>query len=153
MKWYECFQETIPAKQKQIIKILNELRSYMFGDGNKLKSLDTVTLLCVIVDIQVCIFNVVVKLNILFLLSKDAMKRIGTCLNLENNNVTMLGSSNEMYFLRSLSFPLYQTKVVKSNIFYQRNFNKKYRLKLQPNYRDNSIIWVVKSYVISLGKH
>ena len=45
---------------------------------------------CVIVDIEVSIITDVVDTDIPLLLSKDAMKRAGTCLNFEDDSVTML---------------------------------------------------------------
>ena len=66
------------------------MRTFKFGDGNKLNSLYKVILLCVIADIEVSIITDVVNLDIPLLLSKDAMKKAGTCLNFEDDTVTML---------------------------------------------------------------
>ena len=66
------------------------MRTFKFGDGNKLNSVYKVTLPCVIADIEVSIKSDVVNSVIPLLLSKDAMKRAGTCLNFENDTVTML---------------------------------------------------------------
>ena len=56
--------------------------TFKFDDGNKLKSLYKVILLCIITD--------VVNSDIPLFLSKDAMKRAVTCLNFEDDTVTML---------------------------------------------------------------
>ena len=45
---------------------------------------------CVIADIEVNIITDVLDSDIPLLLSKDAMKRAGTCLNFKDDNVTML---------------------------------------------------------------
>ena len=45
---------------------------------------------CVITDIEISIITEVVDSDIPLLLSKDAMKRAGTCLNFENDSATML---------------------------------------------------------------
>ena len=66
------------------------MRTYKFGDGNKLNSLYKVILPCVITDIEVSIITDVVDYDIPLLLSKDAMKRAGTCFNFEDDSVTML---------------------------------------------------------------
>ena len=66
------------------------MRTFKFGDGNKLNSLYKVILPCVITDIEVSIIIDVVNSDIPLLFSKDAMKRAGTCLNFENDTVTML---------------------------------------------------------------
>ena len=66
------------------------MRTFKFGDGNKLNSLYKVILPCVIADIEVSIITDVVNSDIPLLLSKDAMKKAGTCLNFEDDTVTML---------------------------------------------------------------
>ena len=66
------------------------MRIYKFSDGNKLTSIFTATILCIIADIEVSIVTDIVGSNILLLLSEDGMMRAKTCLNFENDNVTML---------------------------------------------------------------
>ena len=63
--------------------------TFKFGDGIKLNSLYKVTLPCVIADIEVSIVTDVADSDIPLLSSKDSMKRAGTCLNFENDSVTM----------------------------------------------------------------
>ena len=88
-KWYKCFLETLTdAQKKKIVKI--KVRTFKFGDGNKLNSLYKVILPCVIADIEVSIITDVVNSDIPLLLNKDAMKRAGTCLNFDNDTVMML---------------------------------------------------------------
>ena len=89
-KWYECFLETFTDAQKKRIVKIKGLRTFKFGDGNKLNSLYKVILPYDIADIEVSIITDVVNSDIPLLLSKDAMKRAGTCLNLEDDTVTML---------------------------------------------------------------
>ena len=62
IKWYECFQETIPEKPKQAIKVWDRRKTYKFHNRNKLKLLYTTTLQCVIVGTEVIIVNVEVDL-------------------------------------------------------------------------------------------
>ena len=66
------------------------MRTFKFADGNKLNSLYKVILPCVIADIEVSIITDVVDSDIPLPLSKDAMKRAGTCVNFEDDSVTML---------------------------------------------------------------
>ena len=66
------------------------MRTFKFGHGNKLNSLYKVILPCVIADIEVNIIIHVVDSDIPLLLSKDAMKRAGTCLNFKDDTVMML---------------------------------------------------------------
>ena len=89
-KCYKCFLETLMDAQKKKIVKMKGVRTFKFGDGNKLNSLYKVILLCVIADIEVSIITDVVDSDIPLLLSKDAMKRAGTCLNFEDDSVTML---------------------------------------------------------------
>ena len=77
------------AQRKKIVKIKG-VRTFKFGDGNKLNSLYKVILPYVIADIEVSIFTDVVNSDIPLLLNKDAMKRAETCLNFEDDTVTML---------------------------------------------------------------
>ena len=90
-KWYKCFLETLTdAQKKKIVKKKKGVRTFKFGDGNKLSLLYKVILPCVVADIEVSIITDVVYSDIPLLLSKDAMKRAGTCLNFENDSVMML---------------------------------------------------------------
>ena len=89
-KWYKYFLETLTDAQKKKIVKIKGVRTFKFGDGNKLNSLYKVSLPCVITDIEVCTITDVVNSDIPLLLSKDAMKRAGTCLNFEDDMVTML---------------------------------------------------------------
>ena len=66
------------------------MRTFKFGDGNKLNSLYHVILPCVIADIEVRIITDAVNSDIPLLLSKDTMKKAGTCLNFEDDTVMML---------------------------------------------------------------
>ena len=66
------------------------MRTFKFSNGNKLNSCYKVILPCVIADIKVSIITEVVDSDIPLLLSKDAMKRAGTCLNFEDDTVMML---------------------------------------------------------------
>ena len=89
-KWYKCFLETLTDAQKKKIVKIKGVRTFKFGDGNKLNSLYKVILPCVIADIEVSIITDVVNSDIPLLLSKDAMKKAGTCLDFEEDTVTML---------------------------------------------------------------
>ena len=91
LKWYKCFLETIPEKQRKNIKVQDGVRTYKFGDGNSLKSIHSVILLCIIAGMKISISTDIVDSDILLLLSKNAMKRAKTHINFENNTVTMLG--------------------------------------------------------------
>ena len=64
-------------KRKKIVKIKG-VRTFKFGDGNKLNSHYKVVLLCIITDIEVSIITDVVNSDIPLLLSKYTMKRAGT---------------------------------------------------------------------------
>ena len=85
-----CFLETLTDAQKKKRVKIKGVRTFKFGNGNKLNSLYKVILPCVIADIEVSIITDVVNSDIPLLLSKDAMKRAGTCLNFEDDTVTML---------------------------------------------------------------
>ena len=117
LKWYECFRETIPEKQRKNVKVLDGVRT--FGDGNTLKSIHSVVLPCIIAGMKISISTDVVDLDILLLLSKNAMKRAKTCINFENDTVTMLGRKvPKQCTTTSLLAGLYRTKVSLSKFFF-----------------------------------
>ena len=89
-KWYKCFLETLTDAQKKKIVKIKGVRTFKFGNGNKVNSLYKVILPCVIADIEVSIITDVVNSDIPLLLSKDTMKRAGTCLSFEDDTVMML---------------------------------------------------------------
>ena len=68
--------ETLTNAQKEIVK--EGLRTFKFGNGNKLNSLYKVTLPLVIADITVSIITDVLEADIPLFLSKDCMKRART---------------------------------------------------------------------------
>ena len=109
-KWYKCFLETLTDAQKKKIVKIKGVRTFKFGDGNKLNSLYKVILPCVIADIEVSIITDVVNFDIPLLLSKDAMKRAGTCLNFEDDTVTMLKKNSiKLHIIWTLLHSYYQT--------------------------------------------
>ena len=95
-KWYKFFLGTLTDAQKKKIVKIKGVRTFKFDDGNKLNSLYKVILPCVIADIEVSIITDVVNSDIPLLWSKDAMKRAGTCLNFEDDTVTMLKNENSI---------------------------------------------------------
>ena len=132
------------------------MRTFKFSNGNKLNSLYKVTLPCVITDIEVSIVSDVVDFDILLLLSKDSMKRVGTCLNFENNSVMMFKrkfhwDEHHLDITASLLPNHYQTKVRSNTYFSLRKSllrTSQNKLKLQQSYIDNLVILVVRNYVI-----
>ena len=89
-KWYKCFLEKLMDAQKKKIVKIKGVRTFKFGDRNKLNSLYKVILPYVISDIEVSNITDVVNADIPLLLRKDSMKRAGTCLNFEDDTVMML---------------------------------------------------------------
>ena len=110
-KWYKCFLETLTDAQKKKIVKRKGVKTFKFGDGNKLNSLYKVILPCVIADIEVSIITDVVNSDIPLLLSKDAMKKAGTCLNFEDDTVMMLKKENsiKLHIVWTLLHSYYQT--------------------------------------------
>ena len=142
------------AQKKKIVKIKG-VRTFKFGDGNKLNSLYKVILLCVIADIEVSIITDVVNSDIPLLLSKDAMKRGGTCLNFEDDTVTMskkkipLSCTSSGHYYIAITKPLLDKHKFKHIPFIKeissKNMAKK--LKLQQSYIDNLVILVIRNCV------
>ena len=154
-KWYKCFLETLTDAQKKKIVKIKGVRTFKFGDGNKLNSLYKVILPCVVADIEVSIITDVVDSDIPLLLSKDPMKRAGTRLNFEDDSVTMLKkkiplscTSSGHYYI-PITKPLPDKRKFK-HIHLLKKFPQKYgrkKLKLQQSYINNLVILVVRNYV------
>ena len=153
-KWYKCFLETLTDAQKKKIVKIKGVRTFKFGDGNKLNPLYKVILPCVITDIEVSIITDVVNSDIPLLLSKDAMKRAGICLNFEDDTVTMLKkiplnyTSSGHYYI-PITKPLPDKHKFKHITFIKEisSKNTATKLKLQQRYIDNLVILVVRNCV------
>ena len=138
-------------KEKKIVK--EGVRTFKFSNGNKLNSLYKVTLRYVIAEIEVSIITDVVDSDIPLLLRKDSMKRAGTCLNFENDSITMFKrkfhwDAHCLDITTSLSPNIYQTKV-SSNTYFLLKKSPQKKLKWQQSYIDNLVI-LVRNYVILL---
>ena len=97
------------SQKKKIVKIKG-VRTFKFGNVNKLNSLYKVILPCVIADIEVTIITDVVDSDIPLLLSKDTMKRAGTCLNFENDSYGVKKENSiELHIIWTLLHSYYQT--------------------------------------------
>ena len=139
-------------KRKKIVKNKG-VRTFKFGDGNKLNSLYKVILPCVIADIEVSIITDVVNSDIPLLLSKDALKRAGTCLNFEDDTVTMLKKKIPLSCTSSGHYYIIITKPLPDKRKFKyipcikeissKNMAKK--LKLQQSYIDNLVILILRN--------
>ena len=157
-KWYKCFLETLTDAQKKKIVKIKGVKTFRFGNGNKLNSLYKLILPCVITYIEVSIITHVVDSDIPLLLSKDAMKRAGTCLSFEDDTVTMLKkkiplscTSSGHYYI-PITKPLPDKRKFK-HILFIKEIPLKIRqkeLKLQQSYIDNLVILVVRNCVTYL---
>ena len=104
---------------------------------------------------EVSIITDVVHSDIPLLLSKDAMKKAGTCLNFEDDTVTMLKkkiplrcSSSGHYYI-PITKPLPDKRKFKYIPFIKGSLLKirQKKLELQQSYIDNLIILVVRNCV------
>ena len=153
-KWYKCFLETLMDAQKKKIVKIKGVRTFKFGDGNKLNSLYKVILPCFIADIEVSIITGgVVNSDIPLLLSKDSMKRAGTCLNFEDDTVTMLKKKIPLsctlsgYYYIPITKPLPDKHKLKHIPLIKEisSKNTAKNFKLQQSYIDNLIILEVRN--------
>ena len=144
-------------KRKKIVKIKG-VRNFKFGDGNKLNSLYKVILPCVIADIEVSIITDVVDSDIPLLLCKGAMKRAGTCLNFEDDTVTMLKKKIPLSCTLSGHYYIPITKPLPDKCKFKHipfikeisSKNTAKILKLLQSYIDNLVILVVRNCVTLL---
>ena len=154
-KWYKYFLETLTDAQKKKIVKIKGVRTFKFGDENKLNSLYEVILPCVITDIEVSIITDVVNSDIPLLLSKDAMKKAGTCLNFEDDTVTMLKKKIPLSCTSSGHYYIPITKPLPNKhkskhiplIKEISSKNTAEKLKLQQSYIDNLVILVARNCV------
>ena len=148
-----CFLQTLTDAQKKKIVKIKGVRTFKFSDRNKLNSLYEVILPCVIADIEVSIITDVVNSDIPPLLSKDSMKRAGTCLNFEDDTVTMLKKKIPLSYTSSIHYyipitkPLPKKRKFKHIPFIKKSLLKirQKNLKLQQSYIDNLVILVVRN--------
>ena len=154
-KWYKCFLETLTDAQKKKIVKNKGVRTFKIGNGNKLNSLYKVILPCVIADIEVSIIIDVVDSDIPLLLSKDAMKKAGTCLNFEDDTVTMLKKKIPLSCTSSGHYYIPITKPIPDkckfkHILFIKEISSKNtaeKIRLQQSYIDNLVILVVRNCV------
>ena len=103
-----------------------------------LNSLYKVILPCVIADIEVSIVTNVVDSDIPLLLSKESMKRAGTCLNFENDSITMfkkkipLRCTSSGHYHIPITKPLSDKSKFKHILFIKENSfkNKSEKIKI-----------------------
>ena len=91
LAWFECFIETLSDDLKKKMVIRPGSRSFKFGTGQKLPSLKSVTLPCVMGGVRVDINADIVDAEIPLLLSKAAMKKAGTSLDFKNDVIWIFG--------------------------------------------------------------
>ena len=88
--WYNCYLDTLTDDVRRSLTEEDSATSFKFGNGSRLPSQFRVTLPCVIAGKSVSIVTDVVDSEIPLLLSKSAMKKAKTNLNLDDT-VTMFG--------------------------------------------------------------
>ena len=119
------FSWNINGYTKEKIVKIKGVRTFKFGDGNKLNSLYKVILPCVIADIEVSIITDVVNSDIPLLLSKDTMKRAGTCLNFEDDTAKkkLLGKSPGSTSKKNPHVIVSATEIKSNSSFFNKDAN------------------------------
>ena len=89
--WFDAFKDTL--SDEELATVTENLSSavFRFGDGNKLRSLKSVTFPCMLAGRCIRIRTDVVDSKIPLLLSKASMKRAGMVIDLNSDTVTVFG--------------------------------------------------------------
>ena len=118
LTWFDCFVETLTDDLRKKMVIRPGKRSFKFGTGQKLLSLKSVTLPCVIGNVRVDINADIVDAEIPLLLSKTAMKKAKTSLDFENDIIWIFGRKMKLETTSSGHYFVPITKPIKINYEY-----------------------------------
>lgn len=91
--WITVYLDSLSDSQRKLVKKANSDKKFKFGAGSMCKSKGEMTLPCIVAGKACTITTDIVDTNIPLLLSKDAMKKAGTVLNLEKDEITILGET------------------------------------------------------------
>lgn len=89
--WFNNYIESLSGEDRKKIKGSDSKKVFKFGGGTCLKSNGEFSIPAVLADKSVTIQTDVVESDIPLLLSKDAMKKAGVKMDLENDTATILG--------------------------------------------------------------
>ena len=90
-EWVESYLDTLDEEEIKEVKVEESKARFKFGNGNVYESLGKVTIPATLGSTKVLLSTDVVDTEIPLLLSKTAMKKAKTKIDLENDCVTMFG--------------------------------------------------------------
>ena len=90
-QWLELYKETLANKDWQIRYWV--VTTNVFGEGRSIKSEGKVKLPALIGSTKVSIETEIIEANIPMFLSKESMKQAGTIINLNTDEIEMLGET------------------------------------------------------------
>ena len=99
--WVDSYVEGLNERQFQKVKYFDSCKTFKFGSGKVYKSLYRAELPATIGSETVLISTDVVDTSIPLLLSKEAMKKAGTNINFETDEVTMFGKKQNVKITES----------------------------------------------------
>ena len=100
-KWYQSFITNLPNNYVAQIESFPSEIVFKFGDGRKVKSMESVIFPVVIADKKCKIKAEIVKEIIPLLLSKSSLKKTQTVIDLDNDKASILGK--EIIFINPLA--------------------------------------------------
>ena len=89
--WLDWFLDTLSYEDRNKLCYSESTSVYKFGNGQKYKALKSVRLACEIVGIKVSIITDVIEAKIPLLMSKSSMKRAKMVIDMNNDEVSVLG--------------------------------------------------------------
>ena len=95
LNWYNCFLDTLPDSVRNNLKVTKGSKVFKFGSRNKLASVKTVVLPCIVAGFRVVINADIVDADISLLLSKSAMKSY----NILGKRIKLMTTSTSHYYV------------------------------------------------------
>ena len=134
--WYNCFLDTLPDSIRNNIKVTKGSKVFKFGSRNKLASVKTVMLRCIVAGFRVDINTDRVDADIPLLLSKSAMKKAKVNLNFDSDTIDILGKRIKLMTMSTSHYYVPITKAVSSDgepihVFFTYFMNKNSSEKLK----------------------
>lgn len=91
--WISTYLDSLPPEKRCLVKKSKSEKHFKFGAGPPCPSRGEITIPCCLAGTQCNLTTDIVDENIPLLLSKDAMKKSGTILNLETDEATIFGQT------------------------------------------------------------
>ena len=113
-EWLELFKETLSNEEIDNLVIQPSKQLFKFGEGQSVKSEGKVKLPAMIGSKRITVDTEIIQANIPMLLSKESMKKAGTIINFNTDEIQILGETHNLISTKSGHYAIPLT--TKSNI-------------------------------------